>query len=249
MNELRKAWLKELGVDRVFAFPAAAPAHPVPQAASAAPASAPVADAARQAPPAQVAAVQEAPVLNPREAFLALHASVQSCMACELSATRRNVVFGEGVTDPEWLIIGEAPGEQEDRAGRPFVGKSGQLLDVMLSVIGANRQTNAYIANIVKCRPPNNRDPLPAEIQACQGHLHAQIALLKPRRILLVGRMAAQTLLNSDARISSLRQQVYQLEIGSATYPAVATYHPAYLLRSPGEKKKAWQDLLLARDC
>lgn len=237
MNELRRAWLKELGVERVFSFP-----EPMAQA-SALGSSQPLVDDA-PASPAELPATEQ--TAEPTLSLPILYERVAACQACSLVAARRQVVFGEGVEQPEWLIIGEAPGEQEDKAGRPFVGKSGQLLDVMLSVIGANRQTNAYIANIVKCRPPGNRDPLPDEIQACQAHLHAQINLLKPQRILLVGRMAAQSLLNSDARISSLRQQVYHLTIGAGVYPAVATYHPAYLLRSPGEKKKAWEDLLLA---
>lgn len=176
--------------------------------------------------------------------WAALRAVVADCQQCVLHASRTQTVFGVGNTEADWLIIGEAPGAEEDRRGEPFVGRAGQLLDAMLQSIGLDRQ-RAYIANILKCRPPNNRDPLPEEVVACEAYLSRQIALMQPKMILAVGRIAAQNLLKSEQPIGRLRGQAHSY--GQSGIPVVVTYHPAYLLRSPQEKRKAWQDLLLAR--
>lgn len=171
-----------------------------------------------------------------------LQAEVSGCTACGLHATRTQAVFGVGDRQASWLIIGEAPGAEEDRQGEPFVGRAGKLLDAMLLAIGLQRE-QVFIANILKCRPPNNRDPLPEEARCCRPFLERQMALIKPRIILAVGRIAAQNLLQTDTPMGKLRGRVYRV----AGIPLVVTYHPAYLLRSPREKRKAWEDLLLAR--
>ncbi len=173
-----------------------------------------------------------------------LREAVTTCQQCELHAARTQTVFGVGNPQADWLIIGEAPGAEEDRRGEPFVGRAGQLLDAMLGSIGLDRQ-KAFIANILKCRPPNNRDPLPEEVTACEHYLLRQIALIQPKLILAVGRIAAQNLLKSNEPIGRLRDQVHHY--GVSAIPVIVTYHPAYLLRSPQEKRKAWQDLLRAR--
>ena len=173
-----------------------------------------------------------------------LQAQVSQCTACELHRQRTQTVFGVGNHDAEWMIIGEAPGADEDRKGEPFVGRAGKLLDAMLLAVGLQRE-QVFIANIVKCRPPNNRDPRPEEIQQCLGYLQQQIALIKPRVILAVGAVAARTLLDSHAPVGRLRGRCHHY--GEAAIPLVVTYHPAYLLRSPAQKRKAWQDLQLAR--
>jgi uracil-DNA glycosylase family 4 len=174
-----------------------------------------------------------------------LRSQVLACERCALSETRQQVVFGVGPTPAPWMVIGEAPGEQEDRRGEPFVGPAGQLLDQMLQAIGVAREREVFIANVLKCRPPRNRDPAPDEIAQCTPWLAAQIEAVQPRVILAVGRFAAQTLLQTDAPIGRLRGMAHARPQGGA--PVVATYHPSYLLRSPAEKAKAWQDLLLAR--
>lgn len=174
----------------------------------------------------------------------ALEAEVSGCVKCPLSTGRTRTVFGVGNRLAEWMVIGEAPGAEEDRQGEPFVGRAGQLLDAMLRAIDLPRQ-DVFIANILKCRPPNNRDPEPAEIACCKPYLERQIALIRPRILLAVGRIAAQNLLGTDTPIGKLRGQVHRF--GESGTPLVVTYHPAYLLRSPGEKRKAWEDLKLAR--
>ena len=171
-----------------------------------------------------------------------LRECVATCTRCALSQSRSNTVFGVGNTDADWLIIGEAPGAEEDRRGEPFVGRAGQLLDQMLFAIGQSRD-RVFIANILKCRPPDNRDPKPEEAAACREYLDRQIALIRPRIILAVGRIAAQNLLGSDAPVGRLRGRAHSLD----GIPLVVTYHPAYLLRSPSQKGKAWSDLCLAK--
>jgi len=146
----------------------------------------------------------------------------------------------------DWLVIGEAPGAEEDRRGEPFVGAAGQLLDAMLRAIGLDRSKNVYIANVLKSRPPGNRDPKPEEVAACLPYLVRQIALLQPKIILAVGRIAAQNLLGTDAPLGRLRGRVHYF--GELNTPLVVTYHPAYLLRTPGDKRKAWEDLKFARN-
>lgn len=172
----------------------------------------------------------------------ALRAAVAACKRCSLCESRTQTVFGVGNPEAEWMIIGEAPGAEEDRQGEPFVGRAGKLLDEMLRSVGQGRDT-AFIANILKCRPPNNRDPRPDESAACRDYLERQIELVQPSIILAVGRIAAQLLLASDAPVGRLRGMVHDLD-GT---PLIVTYHPAYLLRSPSQKRKAWDDLCLAR--
>lgn len=173
----------------------------------------------------------------------ALKQEVVECVACPLHETRTQTVFGVGNHHADWMIIGEAPGRDEDAQGEPFVGRAGQLLNEMLFAIGLKRE-QVFIANILKCRPPNNRDPSPEEAQACEHFLKQQIQWVKPKVILAVGRIAAQNLLHSTTPIGKLRGQLHKL--GDTDIPIVVTYHPAYLLRSPLEKRKAWDDLLLA---
>jgi DNA polymerase len=170
-----------------------------------------------------------------------LAAAVSDCQRCKLCSTRTKTVFGVGPRNAPLLIVGEGPGADEDAQGEPFVGRAGKLLDEMLRSIGRTRAENTYIANVVKCRPPGNRDPEADEVAACRPYLDRQIELIKPRLIVALGRIAAQRLLSTDAPLSKLRGPVY--EYGAAKTPVMITYHPAYLLRSPGEKAKSWQDL------
>lgn len=172
-----------------------------------------------------------------------LATGVAECRACGLCQQRRQAVLGVGDHQSDWLFVGEGPGEQEDLRGEPFVGPAGQLLDAMLAAIGLRRGDKVYIANAVKCRPPGNRTPSPDEIAACRPFLRRQISLLKPRIIVLLGRAAVNSLLDSDASLAALRGRRHEV----ATIPAVVTYHPAYLLRTLPEKAKAWEDLCLAR--
>jgi len=174
-----------------------------------------------------------------------LKARVAACTRCPLSATRTQTVFGVGNLHADWLIVGEAPGAEEDRRGEPFVGRAGQLLNSMLLAIGLPRE-QVYIANVLKCRPPGNRDPGPSEAAECLPYLERQIALLKPKIMLAVGRIAAQNLLRTDKTLGTLRQQVHRF--GLTQVPLVVTYHPAYLLRTPADKRKAWEDLKFARE-
>jgi DNA polymerase len=169
--------------------------------------------------------------------------AVRNCTRCSLHSTRTQTVFGVGKHRADWMIIGEAPGADEDRQGEPFVGRAGQLLNSMLRAIGFPRD-EVFIANVLKCRPPGNRDPKADEVACCAPYLARQIELVNPRIILCVGRIAAQNLLATDVPIGKLRGQVHRL--GVAQRPVVVTYHPAYLLRSPGEKRKAWDDLQFA---
>ena len=173
-----------------------------------------------------------------------LRETVSGCTLCSLHKTRTQTVFGVGSEQADWMIIGEAPGAEEDRRGEPFVGRAGKLLDEMLRAVGLARDA-VFIANTLKCRPPNNRDPAVDEAAPCRQYLYRQIALLKPKLILAVGRIAAQNLLGTDAPLGRLRGQKHYLNDGQL--PVVVTYHPAYLLRSPTQKRKAWQDLCLAR--
>jgi uracil-DNA glycosylase family 4 len=307
---LRRAWLRELGIERVWSAiaPVQAANQAVPQTeaqaaadASISVATSPVASAVRAGVP--VPAVSVAPVAvqqepaapsappapragagrmgpaqvhrdalaslaaapkpsatppvtqaqaiewasgDPDAAWAALQAEVSTCTACALSKGRTQVVFGSGPRSAQWLLIGEAPGEQEDRQGVPFVGRSGQLLENMLGAIGVQRaRGDVFVTNIVKCRPPNNRNPEPEEAAACRPFLERQVALLAPQRALAVGRVAAQNVLGTDATIGSLRGRVHRLALGGKDIPMVVSYHPAYLLRAPLEKTKAWHDLQL----
>jgi DNA polymerase len=179
------------------------------------------------------------------EAALAgIAAELAACSACALAATRKNTVPGEGVARPLVLVLGEAPGADEDATGRPFVGRAGQLLDKMLGAVGLSRTANCFIANMVKCRPPDNRDPEPAEKTACRRFLLRQIALLRPRVILAAGRVSSQALLETDESISRLRGRwgYWQDEQGAKTL-VLPTFHPSYLLRDESQKVAAWDDL------
>jgi DNA polymerase len=170
--------------------------------------------------------------------------TVAACQACGLCHSRRNTVFGVGDRQADWLVVGEAPGEMEDLQGEPFVGPAGQLLDNMLRAIGLGRHENVHITNVLKCRPPGNRNPEPAEVAQCQPYLRRQVALLQPKIILAMGRFAVQSLLGSTEPIGKLRGQIHHY----AGVPVVVTYHPAYLLRNLPDKAKAWADLCLALD-
>ena len=170
-------------------------------------------------------------------------ADVEACTACGLCRGRKKSVPGVGDPNAEWLFVGEGPGAEEDATGEPFVGQAGKLLDSMLAALGLARGAGVYIANVVKCRPPGNRTPEPAETAACQPYLDRQIALIRPRLIVALGKSAATTLLDVDATIASLRGRVHHYR----GLPLVVTYHPAYLLRNLPDKAKAWEDLLFAR--
>jgi len=187
--------------------------------------------------PENLAAQESVPGLTWTE----LRDCVTSCTRCELAQSRTNTVFGVGNPDANWLIIGEAPGAEEDRRGEPFVGRAGKLLDEMLRAIGQSRDS-VFIANILKCRPPHNRDPKPGEAAECRQYLQRQIELVQPRIILAVGKIAAQNLLGSNETVGRMRGHAHELD----GIPLVVTYHPAYLLRSPSQKSKSWSDLCLA---
>jgi uracil-DNA glycosylase family 4 len=219
--------------------------------------------APREVPAREVPAPREVPareVLAPRDAgalrdssaareagidWPELRARVAACTRCTLCSTRTQTVFGVGNPAADWLIVGEAPGAEEDRQGEPFVGRAGQLLNSMLRAIGLARE-QVYIANVLKCRPPGNRDPSASEAAECLPFLEQQIALLKPKIMLAVGRIASQNLLRTDLTLGRLRQQVHRF--GLSQVPLVVTYHPAYLLRTPTDKRKAWEDLKFARE-
>jgi len=170
-------------------------------------------------------------------------ADVAACTACGLCRTRNKAVPGVGDRRAEWLFVGEGPGAEEDAKGEPFVGQAGKLLDSMLAALGMNRAEKVYIANVVKCRPPGNRTPEPGEAEACRPYLERQIALIRPKLIVALGKSAATLLLNTDATIASLRGRRHRY----GDTPLVVTYHPAYLLRNLPDKAKAWEDLLFAR--
>lgn len=244
-TERQQAMLGEIGL-RVWApvptsaavIPAAAPPPATVLLPAPPPASAPAATVLAQSPTATGTASLDWP---------ALHQAVVDCRACTLCQSRRQTVFGLGHPRAHWMVVGEAPGEQEDRQGEPFVGASGQLLDKMLAALGLTRsdadpQRQVYIANTLKCRPPANRNPSPDELQRCQPFLERQVALVQPRVILAMGRFAVQSLLASDQPIGQLRGRVHAW----AGVPLVVTYHPAYLLRTPADKGRAWADLCLA---
>ena len=226
--------------------PVAAPQRSSPPIA---PAVAPAATAASSRPPAVAEGLGARPIGVAAMGWPELREAVAGCRACSLCESRRQTVFGVGHEQAQWMLVGEAPGEQEDRLGEPFVGKAGQLLDAMLRAVGLTREAaeadrQVYIANVLKCRPPANRNPLPQEVAQCEPYLLRQVELVQPRMILAMGRFAVQSLLKSSEPIGKLRGRVH-------TYhgvPLVVTYHPAYLLRSPTDKALAWDDLCLARE-
>ena len=262
-TERQQAMLRELGLQLWLppqVAPDTAPDAPASSAPAAAPAAAPAMPPARQpeaaSPPQAVRpAAPAAPAvlsdLGDASAVAnldwpALRAAVAGCEACGLCKTRRQTVFGVGNLRAHCMIVGEAPGEQEDAQGEPFVGAAGQLLDRMLAALGLGRgdagpEQQVFIANTLKCRPPRNRNPAPEELAACQPFLERQVALVQPRAILAMGRFAVTQLLGSDAPIGRLRGQVHQWR----GVPVIVSYHPAYLLRQPADKAKAWDDLCL----
>jgi uracil-DNA glycosylase family 4 len=182
----------------------------------------------------------------------ALATEVAACRACPLGERRTQAVFGVGYRHAEWMLVGEAPGAEEDARGEPFVGQAGRLLDNMLASIGLSRlgetPQSVFIANVLKCRPPGNRNPEPAEVAQCEPFLRRQVELVDPRVLIVMGRFAAQALLGTDASIASLRGHVHHIDVGERRVPVVVTYHPAYLLRNLEDKAKSWADLCFARE-
>jgi len=192
--------------------------------------------------PADSAISQENPTTD--ENWILLEHETKQCDACPLNKTRKTVVFGDGHPQADLMIIGEAPGVREDEQGKPFVGRAGMLLTEMLKAIGIDRN-HIYITNILKCRPPNNRDPMPSEVECCTPFLKRQIDLMKPKLIVAIGRIAAHFLLNTKVNLGKLRGSLYEY----SDIPLLVTYHPAYLLRSPGKKANAYEDLLRIQEC
>ncbi|WP_029891256.1 uracil-DNA glycosylase [Polycyclovorans algicola] len=251
MNDARKRRLARLGVDSWAlrdGAPATAPTADVSAAAGPVEAAAP--DRVTTPPPSSPPRADVRPPAQPSAAasgmdayadWATLEAAVASCTQCGLCPTRTQTVFGAGARDAPLMIVGEGPGADEDASGLPFVGRAGKLLDEMLAAIDHSRERNVFIANVVKCRPPGNRDPATDEAEACRPYLEAQIALIKPRLIVALGRVAAQRLLATDQPLSRLRGPLHHY--GPLQTPLLVTYHPAYLLRSPREKAKSWQDL------
>lgn len=180
----------------------------------------------------------------------ALEDAVRNCTACALCRTRKQTVFGVGHRGARWMLVGEAPGAEEDARGEPFVGQAGKLLDNMLAAVGLARSgetpQSVYIANVLKCRPPGNRNPEPTEVALCEPYLLRQVELVQPDLLLVMGRFAAQSLLRADATIASLRGRVHRVQVAGREIPTVVTYHPAYLLRNLADKAKSWADLCLA---
>ncbi len=255
MSERRSAILAEMGLAPIWRAQecagrerAAAAGQAPGQAEKPAPAESPDEPVARTLSKASAVPEGATPAVA-REARILkmdwreLKLAVPACTACALHKTRTQTVFGVGDENADWLLVGEAPGAEEDRLGEPFVGQAGRLLDHMLAALGLQRGRNVYIANVLKCRPPANRNPAPEEVAPCAPHLLRQIELIKPKLIVAMGRFAVQTLLNTEASISSLRGRVHRY----AGVPLVVTYHPAYLLRSLPEKAKAWEDLVFAK--
>ena len=240
------AYLHALGVDvyvprdqmtPLYATPAPEPVSPpAPTSAAREPVAAPVESGLVHAPVTE----EGCGALD----WPALRAEVAACQRCELHQTRTQAVFGVGNRRARWMFIGEAPGQEEDRQGEPFVGRAGQILNAMIRALGMRRE-DVFIANVLKCRPPGNRDPRPAEAASCRRYLERQVELVDPTLVIAVGRIAAQNLLATETPIAKLRGKVHAF--GSRSWPLIVTYHPAYLLRSPAEKRKAWVDLLQAR--
>lgn len=242
MSSRRELFLEEIGLTPLWRLKARAGAEEA--------VAQPVAAATAHAPPvATPAAGGPAADADDRAGRIArmdwaeLKAGVAACTACGLRATCTQTVFGVGDERADWLLVGEAPGAEEDARGEPFVGQAGKLLDGMLAGIGLKRGENVYIANVLKCRPPGNRNPEPREVAQCAPFLARQVDLIRPRLIVAMGRFACQTLLDTDASIASLRGRLHRYR----GVPLIVTYHPAYLLRSLPDKAKAWEDLCFAR--
>ena len=270
-SDRQQAMLREMGVTlwlpptpAEMPVPEAAMPEPVPAAVAApvpvqAPVPSPAPAPVRMSRPAAVSTEPDPPsVPRPLAArpsgvaamdWPALREAVAGCEACGLCRSRRNTVFGVGHEQAQWMIVGEAPGEQEDLRGEPFVGKAGQLLDNMLRAVGLTRaeagpEQQVYIANVLKCRPPMNRNPEPQEVAQCEPFLKRQVELVAPKLILAMGRFAVQSILQTGEPIGRLRGRVHAYH----GVPVVVTYHPAYLLRNPADKSRSWEDLCLARE-
>jgi DNA polymerase len=201
----------------------------------------PIADTAVRITTAPTAAVMPRPAETSPD-WATLEEAVRSCTKCALHSTRTQTVFGVGNRKAQWMFVGEAPGADEDRQGEPFVGAAGKLLNAMLAALGLKRE-EVFIANVLKCRPPNNRDPQAGEVEQCEPYLIRQIELIQPKLIVALGRHAAHSLLKTDLALARLRGQPLSYQ----NIPLVVTYHPAYLLRTPSDKRKAWEDLRRAR--
>lgn len=187
------------------------------------------------------------PDLPPAQRWIRLREEVDGCRRCRLAETRTNTVFGRGrPQQARWMLIGEGPGAEEDKQGEAFVGQAGKLLDAMLDAADIDPSADVFIANVLKCRPPNNRNPEPDEVAACEGYLYEQIRLVQPDCILLLGRFAAQSVLHSELQIGRLRNKLHHITLDGRQVPVVVTYHPAYLLRNQRDKLKGWEDLCLA---
>ena len=242
MSATRDEILRELGLAPTWRLREPAPELPVVDAAPA------IAPALQASEPVTVRGLPKVPPLDARALQIAsfdwpqLQESVAGCVACPLHKGRNKTVFGVGDEAADWLFVGEGPGAEEDAKGEPFVGQAGKLLDNMLGAIKLKRGHNVYIANTVKCRPPGNRNPEPGEAAQCEPYLHRQIALIKPKLIVALGKVAAVNLLKREAAVASMRGKIHQYQ----GIPLIVTYHPAYLLRSLPEKAKAWVDLCFA---
>jgi uracil-DNA glycosylase family 4 len=237
----REQMLREMGLGPVWKLRAPAAAEPVEQVAMAQPA------AVLPLPQAAPAGVPTAPASaeGPLDAtsWDELAATVGACRGCGLCEARKQAVLGVGDRNADWLFVGEGPGAEEDARGEPFVGQAGKLLDSMLAAIGLRRGEGVYIANAVKCRPPENRTPTPEETATCRPYLERQIELIRPKLIVALGRPAAQTLLQTEIKIATARGRLHDY----AGIPLIITYHPAYLLRTLLDKAKAWEDLCFMR--
>lgn len=228
MNPIRREltqtqWLNAMGVDPFWIVEDQPPASTAPSTA--------------EAPQAQVESASD---------WDALEGQIRSCKRCDLCQGRKQAVPGSGDRHADWLLVGEAPGAEEDMSGLPFVGQAGKLLDAMMAALDLKRDQRVYLANAVKCRPPENRTPDSREIDACNAFLDQQIGWIQPKVILALGRSAAYAVLGQEASIQTLRGRVHYRQQGDQKIPVVVTYHPAYLLRQPAEKWKVWQDLLMA---
>ena len=252
LTSLQVAWLAELGIEKPW-VPAASPTvlepasvprlAPAPAQVTAAPAR-----PSRVVPAAVMTKVVTQVAQSPEQLaalsdMTALSAAVRACQACGLCTARQQAVMGEGVTQPAIMVVGEAPGEQDDRQGKAFMGRPGLLLDNMLAAIQSGRGHDAYVTTIIKCRPTGNRNPRPEEVQACQPYLMREIALQQPFTILALGRFAAQALLGSEEPLQSLRERTHSLQVDGRDIPLVVSYNPSYLLSHPSEKAAAWKDL------
>ena len=241
MRPEREQILREMGLGPVWKLRAPPATMPVEHLAAAQPGAAlPLPEAA----PA-IASVPGIGSIAPSgaRAWDELAAAVAACRQCRLCEARKQAVLGVGAVDADWLFVGEGPGAEEDQRGEPFVGQAGKLLDNMLAAIGLRRGEDVYIANAVKCRPPDNRTPTPEEAATCRPYLERQIELIRPRLIVALGRPAAQTLLQTEVKIAAARGRLYDYH----GIPLIVSYHPAYLLRTPLDKAKAWEDLCFMR--